>query len=509
MNFQRSLIAEQMSGGLQAPPVKEVLRSSGQPLDPATRGFMESRLGHDFSQVRIHADTRAAESASAINARAYTVGRDVVFGTGKFEPSTPHGRHLLAHELTHVVQQRAGVHLRNGLSKPGDRYERQADQVANYVDLGLPTASILNPAPLVPGPGRTAPSLQKQSDKGAQDGVADDKGVKSRAENTTKSGPGKIGASVGANAENEAGDVSTVQGQLLRVGLLSKADFAKESPKATTRTIPESSLIATIAAIRAFQRILFGKKAVAGIIGPSGPTWRALRTANATSVAKMKGVGEKTAGQNNPTGKSRTRAGSPTGKLPPISPLLFKSYPAKSDKTATALNQQNLEARSENEQKWFEKHKQMENAALADRERQKKSLLETASQQGSQRPEATFSALDERPEVTEYNKAVNALYEDVKKKHPDLSEHFGEDSPTGRLLLDDADGELLWKAAEAERRAAPFLHDRKEELQQTTEEKIGESRNQLFERVNEDRTIRDEMRTIREYNNMREFEIEE
>src|SRR5829696_1432992 len=88
--------------------VHEVLRSSGQPLDPATRGFMEPRFDHDFSQVRVHADAKAAESASAVKALAYTVGRDVVFGAGRYAPGTTEGDRLLAHELTHVAQQSGG-----------------------------------------------------------------------------------------------------------------------------------------------------------------------------------------------------------------------------------------------------------------------------------------------------------------------------------------------------------------------------------------------------------------
>jgi hypothetical protein len=87
------------------PIVHEVLRSPGQPLDPATRAFMEPRFGHDFSYVRVHTDTRAAESASAVNALAYTVGSDVVFAGGRYEPRTARGERLLAHELTHVAQQ--------------------------------------------------------------------------------------------------------------------------------------------------------------------------------------------------------------------------------------------------------------------------------------------------------------------------------------------------------------------------------------------------------------------
>jgi hypothetical protein len=77
----------------------------GQPLDAATRNFFEPRFGHDFSAVRIHSDTRAAESAQAVNALAYTTGRNIVFAAGQYSPELPAGRKLLAHELTHVVQQ--------------------------------------------------------------------------------------------------------------------------------------------------------------------------------------------------------------------------------------------------------------------------------------------------------------------------------------------------------------------------------------------------------------------
>jgi hypothetical protein len=93
------------SEGEVPPIVHEVLRSPGQPLDPATRAFFEPRFSHDFSQVRLHTDTKAAESARAVNALAYTVGQDVVFGTGQYAPQTGEGKKLLAHELTHVMQQ--------------------------------------------------------------------------------------------------------------------------------------------------------------------------------------------------------------------------------------------------------------------------------------------------------------------------------------------------------------------------------------------------------------------
>jgi hypothetical protein len=112
------------------PIVYEVLHLPGQPLDAPTRGFMESRLGHDFSNVHLHTDAKAAESARAVNALAYTVGRDVVFGAGQYRPRTVEGQKLIAHELTHVVQQALqspGIPGLVALSTPGDAAEIEAD----------------------------------------------------------------------------------------------------------------------------------------------------------------------------------------------------------------------------------------------------------------------------------------------------------------------------------------------------------------------------------------------
>ena len=91
---------------------------------------MEPRFGQDFSQVRVHSDSRAAESATAVNALAYTVGSDVVFGPGQYTPETPPGRHLLAHELTHVVQQARGA--------LGTDAESKAQRSADLVSRGHP-----------------------------------------------------------------------------------------------------------------------------------------------------------------------------------------------------------------------------------------------------------------------------------------------------------------------------------------------------------------------------------
>jgi peptidoglycan hydrolase-like protein with peptidoglycan-binding domain len=106
MQLQRSSAAS--SGDATAPPiVHEVLNSPGRPLDAVTRNFMEPRFRADFSNVRVHIDGKAAESATAVDALAYTVGKDIVFGAGSYQPQTDAGCKLLGHELAHSIQQNA------------------------------------------------------------------------------------------------------------------------------------------------------------------------------------------------------------------------------------------------------------------------------------------------------------------------------------------------------------------------------------------------------------------
>jgi hypothetical protein len=97
------------SGEMVAPPiVNEVLSQTGQPLDEPTRAFAERRLGHSFEHARVHMDERAAASAEAVEARAYTVGNHIVFGGGEFQPHVQEGQRLLLHELVHTIQMRRG-----------------------------------------------------------------------------------------------------------------------------------------------------------------------------------------------------------------------------------------------------------------------------------------------------------------------------------------------------------------------------------------------------------------
>lgn len=94
------------------------LRGSGNPLSPTLRAFFEPRFGADFRGVRVHTDAQAAETAKSVNARAFTLGQDVVFGAGEYSPATTQGKKLLAHELTHVVQQsRANSPSRNSIQR--------------------------------------------------------------------------------------------------------------------------------------------------------------------------------------------------------------------------------------------------------------------------------------------------------------------------------------------------------------------------------------------------------
>jgi hypothetical protein len=123
-------IREQSAGHTEAAPasVDHALASPGAPLEPALRQDMEQRFGHDFSKVRVHSDTLAERSARDVNARAYTVGHHIVFGATEFAPATRDGRRLLAHELTHVVQQRSAPMLQSQRVDPGLAGGSQAGQ---------------------------------------------------------------------------------------------------------------------------------------------------------------------------------------------------------------------------------------------------------------------------------------------------------------------------------------------------------------------------------------------
>jgi hypothetical protein len=111
--------------------------AGGQALDRHTHSEMSTRFGHDFSQVRIHTDACAGDSAEAMGANAYALGSDIVFGAGKYQPGSPATERLLAHELTHVVQQsQLGGGDWGRMSRKGDASEREADALASQVTQG-------------------------------------------------------------------------------------------------------------------------------------------------------------------------------------------------------------------------------------------------------------------------------------------------------------------------------------------------------------------------------------
>jgi hypothetical protein len=141
--------------------VKSVVGSGGgERMDPTTAQLMEERFGEDFGDVRIHRDSRASESARAVNAHAYTVGRDIVFQSGRYDPSSPAGQRTLAHELTHVVQQRSGpVHgtpIGGGMSvsDPSDAFERAASANADRLM-----------ASAAPEPAARVPAVQREAEE--------------------------------------------------------------------------------------------------------------------------------------------------------------------------------------------------------------------------------------------------------------------------------------------------------------------------------------------------------
>ncbi len=138
--MQRSARGHAPSAPVAPPAVNRVLNSPGQGLDSSTRSFMEGRFGRDFSAVRVHTGHEADVSAQSVNAHAYTVGQDIVFSHGKYDPKSAGGRQLLAHELAHTVQQNGLQRSTDGIpvneSHEYHQLEREADSVANAVMSG-------------------------------------------------------------------------------------------------------------------------------------------------------------------------------------------------------------------------------------------------------------------------------------------------------------------------------------------------------------------------------------
>ncbi|HEU4326217.1 MAG TPA: DUF4157 domain-containing protein [Roseiflexaceae bacterium] len=118
--------------GLSASPsvetnIAQMQSGGGSPIPASDRSFFENRFGHDFSQIRIHTDSRAVETSRSLNARAFTVGTDIAFDAGEYQPGTASGRHLLAHELTHTIQQTGGIATKRIQRQTTDEEEAVAE----------------------------------------------------------------------------------------------------------------------------------------------------------------------------------------------------------------------------------------------------------------------------------------------------------------------------------------------------------------------------------------------
>ena len=149
-------VVQLLAGDEEPSPVHGVVGGGGKPLDEGTRSTMESAFGTSFEDVRVHTDDAASKSAESVGANAYTVGADMVFKAGQFDPGTPTGQRTIAHELAHVVQQSQGpvdgTEAPGGIrvSDPSDRFEQaadhQADRAMASVDAGAgpakPTGSV-------------------------------------------------------------------------------------------------------------------------------------------------------------------------------------------------------------------------------------------------------------------------------------------------------------------------------------------------------------------------------
>jgi hypothetical protein len=140
------LLAEDEAAAGSSPVTDVVGKGGGTPLEDSTRTSMEDRFGQSFDDVRVHTDTRASQSAESVGANAYTVGSDIVFRSGQFDASSPTGQRTIAHELAHVVQQRAGpvdgTEAPGGikLSDPSDKFEQAAEQTASEI-MSTPAAA--------------------------------------------------------------------------------------------------------------------------------------------------------------------------------------------------------------------------------------------------------------------------------------------------------------------------------------------------------------------------------
>jgi len=297
------------SGGVEeaeAPHVvREVLRSPGQPLDPATRAFMEPRFGYDFSRVRLHSGTAAEQSAVDVNAHAYTVGHNIVFGAGRYAPGTSEGRRLLAHELTHVVQQSGSAQL--------------------FTDKSALRSS--TPAPLVPAVQR--PSIQRDK---AKPNTKAGKTSFNRAEiETIKTSAETRHESITTFIRESRGTLRTYKSRLLTAAALYKAAFNRHKAvldKAREAAADRKEMISTLAGFAVGVTL-----GVPGAVARIGLKTLAERAANAFAVGGeltelfVSGAAARAAGE------SDAKAFETTAEIPELKELaVWRTIAEMSDK---------------------------------------------------------------------------------------------------------------------------------------------------------------------------------
>ena len=246
---------ETQTGPPVAPPiVHEVLGSPGQPLDAGTRTFMESRFRHDFSQVRVHTDTRAAQSARAVNALAYTVGSSIVFDSRRYAPETQSGRELLAHELTHVAAQSGTWQSVPGkplaIGPANDAHEREAEHMGRRVG---EYKGFYGPAPQTYPGQQVGPWQNFHRPTPAPMRLQRQPAVPGNLELVS----GALVGDVAGAGDNVREDVLLVMDRLLLVAAMTPADYASERPHVLAlpagNAVPQASIPKTINALKAAQ----------------------------------------------------------------------------------------------------------------------------------------------------------------------------------------------------------------------------------------------------------------
>lgn len=158
--LMREAVASDMAGEAAPMVVDSVLGAPGRPLDPLTQEFMASRFGADFSDVRVHTGAQAAQSAAEVGARAYTVGSNVVFGSGQYDPASEDGRRLLAHELAHTLQQGGGALKRAPCRSTSECATAAPGDTANFV-VGIAPVQAANAAALAAAPPASPQAAQR------------------------------------------------------------------------------------------------------------------------------------------------------------------------------------------------------------------------------------------------------------------------------------------------------------------------------------------------------------